>query len=86
MNYSVSSKANQSKNLRDEIESVLAEGIKLKTVEEGKREELKEKETAVYEEFKQLGLPRIEKELYPLPPEKKSRWRRGKKEKFKKKD
>ena len=77
-------KFNQPGSLKEELESVLAEEIKLKTVEEGKREEFKEKHKAVYEEFKQLNIPVTQNQSYSPPPTKTSRWRR-KKEKIPKK-
>ena len=76
--HSRRSKTREPSNLQDELETVLSEGIRLKTNKEGKREELQEKHTAVYEEFKQLGIPKTQKEIYPAPPTKKSRWKKDK--------
>ena len=73
--YTTYPKFNQPSSLKEELESVLAEGIALKTIEEGRREELKEKHEAVHEEFKQLNLSLTQGQSYSPPPVKKSRWR-----------
>lgn len=65
--------------IKDELESVLTEGIKLQTVEEGKRQQFREKQEAVHEEFKTLRSSKTKKDVFKAPPKKKSRWRRGKK-------
>ena len=82
--YSSYPKFNQPGSLKEELQSVLAEGIQLKTIEEGRREELKERHEAVYEEFKQLNLSMTQDQSYSPPPAKKSRWRRKKEKKAKK--
>ncbi|MHA2176123.1 MAG: hypothetical protein ACXABI_14950 [Candidatus Hodarchaeales archaeon] len=55
-------------DVKSELRSVLAGGVKLKSVEEGKREHYQELQSAVFEEFKQTGRPTVKEKVYSPPP------------------
>lgn len=58
----------ESQELKSELRSVLAGGIKLKSVEEGKREERRGVPSPVYEDFKKTNQPMITDNVYAPPP------------------
>ena len=58
----------ESPELKSELRSVLARGVKLKSVEEGKREELRGVPSTIYEDFKQANQPMITDNVYAPPP------------------